>query len=156
MIPNICIKGSEEHVAIIIKFFKKLGAHNLFHCDCPYYFYFFNDKERQVDFSQFQPQDKKLISLEEVIDILDNRAILQEDGMVVYNEQKEFPRMMWVWDYKVESAIKDTVHGYISTLESAWITKTLRWKNASDADPRIQELTIEEAEEKFNIKIKRQ
>jgi len=148
MTPNVCVRGNEEHAATIIKFFERVGCkRNNCACENSDYFYFVNNIG-YVNCSESQPQGKRLVTLEEAIEVI--------NGTVVYDEIPKFPRIMWCWDDKPEKAVRDTVHGHISTLNFGWITSNLKWRNASDTDPRPRpELTIEEAETKFNIKIKR-
>lgn len=72
---------------------------------------------------------------------------------------KELPKFtceMWVSDDGFKSLNKIPIHGYIPTLDKPWIDLNSEgWKNASLTDPRIEEVTIEQAERLLGKKIRR-
>lgn len=141
MIPNLCIKGSIEHDATVIKFLESLGGVNdrfMFEGtnDSTYYYIdrnmnIVNDKHRKIELKE--------ITIDQANDVLNGKATISEDGTVMYKEEKKFPCMMWVWDDYIEESSYLEVHGHIPTLALPWIDLDSGcWKNASDTDPRIQ------------------
>jgi hypothetical protein len=149
MIPNVCIRGSEKHAATVIKFLESLGGENIdyYNGEVNRYFYFVNSMG-YVDWVGYEPRGKRLVTLEEARDFI--------NGTIEYSKTPEFPRMMWVWDDVRDGVLRLMIHGHIPTIEYPWIDGDGdAWEHASDTDPLIPELTIEEAEAKFNIKIKR-
>lgn len=156
MSANVRIRGSVKHAATVIKFLESIGGNNsLGHrADAAYAFYHV-DPEGVIRFEA--EAIKREITLQQAQDILDGIATLRDDGTIEYSKTPGFPRMMWVWNNSILNAIEKEVHGHIPTIKCPYVDiDGLTWEHASDTDPRTPELTIEEAEAKYNIKIKRQ
>ena len=139
-----------KHAATVIKFLESIGGNSsLGHrADAAYAFYDV-DPEGVIRFEA--EAIKREITLQQAQDILDGIATLRDDGTIEYSKTPGFPRMMWTWDAEVKYAKQREIHGHIPTLEHAWIDNGGHgWRNASDTAPHIVELTIEEAEAKYN------
>lgn len=153
MIPNICIRGSEDDGATVIRFLESLGGINVNNLTGKIgdwnYSYFINS-DGYIS-GKYGETYKRKITLREAHRILEGKAKLTEDGLVVYDK---LPRTMWAWNDDPDEASQKEIHACIKTLNNIWIDSNgNNWKNASDTDPRTPHMTIQEAEKKFNIKI---
>lgn len=153
MIPNICIRGSEDDGATVIRLLESLGGVNVMNLcggiDNWNYTYFI-DSDGHIT-GKYGETYKRNITLREAKHILEGKAKLTEDGLVVYDK---LPRTMWAWNDDPDEASQKEIHACIKTLNNIWIDSNgNNWKNASDTDPRTPHMTIQEAEKKFNIKI---
>ena len=70
--------------------------------------------------------------LEKVFEDYQEITIDQFKKYVMNKQELTFPREMLVWDSNEHDARKQTVHAYIPTLKSPWITSDLRWNNAKE------------------------
>lgn len=139
---KVAIAGSKVYGEKIISLLEGLGGNNFWEKEATskdmYYFV--------GDGGDIESSDK----------IPDGYFLLKTKDNENAPEQKNFPRTMFVWNSDIERADLKVVHGYIPTIKYPWITaNNMEYQNASDTDPRIPELTIEEAELKYKIKIKR-
>ena len=141
---KVAVQGNQKYGKEIIQYLINTGAKNdneFSGGDQRHYYYVIDSVIYSYNYA---PDGYELIPIETVLSELERK------------EEKNFPRMMWVWQEDRNIAIPTKIHGYISTLESPWIdSEIIGWNFASQTDPRMPELTIEQAEEKFNIRIKR-
>lgn len=161
----IAVRGNEEYGKEIIQYLEMMGGvneHGLQGVSNNQFYYINVDGIIDVDSIAYANKDE-LIPIERVLQVAGEwkPVYLSETGDfpdtinpadVVH---PNFPRMMWVWNKSPNQAVPYEVHGHIPTVPYQWIGYKSRFKHASDTDPRISELTIEEAEAKYNIKIKR-
>jgi hypothetical protein len=162
---KVVVQGNRDYGKEIIQYLELMvggkNEHDLT-CTASYSCYYVGT-DGIIDVESIGYFDKdQLTPIEEVLRSVAQRLveypqITKEPYIIMSSDAKtpEFPRMMWVWDNSVKHTERKEVHGFIHTMKTPWITAHTNWINASDADPRMPELTIEEAEAKFNIKIKR-
>ena len=154
---KVCIRGNSEYPEKVIGFLKMLGGgdtHGWYFASTTT---FYCIKDGGVRCFGCIPDGYTEITFSDACAILEGKAVLNDDCTVIYkSELPKFPCEMWVWDdYKDKAALRE-IHAYAPTLEFGWIGRMAAWKNASLTDPRIEEtITIEEAEKRLNVKIRR-